>query len=127
MPGLKSIFQNAAVAIHSAFGDINTSVTYQKRDLDASTTYDPATGIFTEPAEQNQSISGIFTSYKTEDIDNITIHANDRKFMIPFSDIDFTPEERDYLVQGTNKFEIISISKDPADAEYIFQLRLYRT
>ena len=125
--GIKSTFQNAAKSIHSAFDDLNVSVTYKKRDLDASTTYNPVTGAFTEPAQVSYTISGIFTSFKTEDIDNTAILANDRKFMVPAIDLSFVPQENDYLTYSTKNYEIISIKKDPADAEYIFQLRPYRT
>lgn len=120
---LEAIFKAASIDIHNAFGDVNKTVIFSKRTLNSSTTYNPATGAFSEPAIQTQSIRMIFTSYKTEDIDNNEIHKNDRKGLTPTSELNYIPEEGDYITYGTEIFDIYKIKKDPASAEYIFQLR----
>jgi hypothetical protein len=118
--GLKSVFQNAAKTIFTAFDDIPISVTYVSK---GDSTYNVATGVAVPSSETEYTVDGILEDYTAVEIDDITILSTDQKFLIPQLNLSPTPREQDEIVIDSITWQVIDIETDPAEALWIMQIR----
>ena len=133
MGGLRSVFQNAALAITNAFGNVAVETTYTTF---GEKTYDALTDIVTTPSTDYTKIKMFFTPYTSyERAKGSGILPTDIKAMIPriqfpegfkvapnhqvlvttSSDLTFRAGDRFYIV---GEFEV-----DPAEALFLVNIR----
>jgi len=122
--GLKSVFGRAAVAALQAGGDVITESQYYHI---TSTVYDASTGLASAVAEQ-YTISGLFTKFSADSIDNENVLPSDVKFIVAQND--FTPGkpiQYDYVrrveAEASVQYNVQGFDQDPAGALWIIQLR----
>ncbi len=120
---LKEAFQNAAVTALNAFSSLSESVTYNSK-TDTSASYDPTTGIVSDPYVSYAGVEMIFLEYEATKIDNVTILTTDQQAMIAQSELTPTPKRGDTIIRSSEKWDVVSVTKDPADALWILQVRL---
>ena len=125
--GLKIAFQGAAQAVIKAFGDLREEITYRAW---ASTTYNLDTREVTgSPTEKK--IKGIWEDFTTDELDNVNVLARDRLFVMAGKDFtdqfgaSATPHPLDQIQRGSDeRWEVVRIERDPADASYALQVRM---
>ena len=122
--GLKSLFQNAAVAIVNAFDDIPVSIVYHST---GTSSYDTDTGVNTETGDTDYVIEKVFIfDYESREIDGEKIKKTDQMLLIPYSSMPVAPEMDDYVkfsVDGAKWNIVVEPEQDPTGAWYIYQIR----
>ena len=121
--GLAGQIQSAISSGFKAFDDIRKSCTYHSMGTishDPSTS--PPTEVETGGLDYTETLI-IFTSYKLQDVDGSNIDINDKKALIVKSDYDFVPKKTDYILDGTDRWDVESIKIDPAEAMWVLQIR----
>lgn len=122
--GLKSVFQNAAKTVLNVAGDVRKDVRYFAV---ASTTYDVSAGV-ASVIGRNHFISMFFETYAQKEIDDVHIKPSDVKAIFAQLDVThLTPRLSDSVhvcdAYGSTEYELVNIDTDPADAQWILQLR----
>ncbi|MFA6711337.1 MAG: hypothetical protein WCS33_01325 [Candidatus Caldatribacteriota bacterium] len=123
--GLAESIQNAISSGMKAFDNVRKLVTYHSS---GTTSYNPSTGTTSETgAVDIENLYVTFTSYKLDDIDNETIHKEDKKVLIPAIDISVVPKETDYLLteNETERWDVKNKKIDPAGAMWVLQVRMH--
>jgi len=120
--GLKEAFQNAAVAAFNAAGNIKTSVTYRSK-TNINPSFEPSTGTITDSYTDYTDVEFIFLKYEVKEIDGKSILRNDRKAIIPVTNLTPTPKRDDIILLSSIPWNVVEFNTDPADALWEFQLR----
>ena len=123
--GLAEQIQSAVSSGMKAFGNVRKVITYHSS---GTFVYNPNTGTDSEVgAVDIENLNVSFTSYKVEDIDNETIHREDKKVLIPSLDLSVVPKDTDYILteNGTERWNVKSKKIDPADAMWVLQVRMH--
>lgn len=118
--GLKSdITQSIAEAFATDLKDAVKPFT-GKRVVTADGEYDFINNDFvnTDKKYVTYSGKGVFSSYKAFEVDNETILVTDLKLI--FLQGNLKPQNDDII---NNEYQVVSVSKDPADVIWIIQLR----
>jgi hypothetical protein len=110
--------QNIVEDVFATLSDFRTSVTY----IAKSDSYAPGVGLVTAN-DTTYTVEAILTSYEQQDIDGISVFANDRKMLVPVNDLTPTPTLKDMITISSINWVIIGIKQDPALALWILQLR----
>ena len=119
--GLQEVFKTAAQTIFTAFGNIATAATYTSVGIQS---YNTTTGANTS-TDTAYAVDMIFDEFTSYDIDNVSILMTDKKAMIPVENLTPTPViRRDTITKDNITWEIIGEMGDPAEALYIFQIRM---
>jgi len=119
--GLKSVFQNAAAAVVSGFGDVASSgVAYHSL---GTFSYNATTGVSTESGSVDTTIKVIYDEIKSEEIQDRDIKMTDRKLLVANNDISVTPKVGDYVTIDGVKFNVIDYLVDPAEALFVIFAR----
>ena len=126
--GLKAAFQGAAQAAIKAFADVREEVTYQ---VWVATTYNLDTREVTNTTPTEKKIKGIWEDFTVSEIDNVNVLARDRRFIVAGKDFtgefgaSAVPHPLDKIQRGsTERWEVVRIERDPADASYTLQVRM---
>ena len=120
--GLKNAFQKAAIAAFNAAGDIKTSITYRSK-TNSNPSFNPSTGVITDPYTDYTDIKFIFLKYESREIDGKSILKNDMKGIIPVLNLTPTPKRDDQIILNSVLWNVIAYEKDPADALWEIQFR----
>lgn len=118
--GLKSdITQSIAEAFATDLKDAVKPFT-GKRVVHSGGDYDFINNDFvnTDNKYVTYSGKGVFSSYKAIEVDNETILVTDLKLI--FLQGNLKPQNDDII---NNEYQVVSVSKDPADVVWILQLR----
>lgn len=118
--GLKSIFQEAAESIVSAFGDVSNSISYHSL---GSFYYNATTGGQTETGGSDIIITAIYDEIKSREIQDRNIKATDRKLLVANEDISVTPKVGDYATISAVQWNVVDYLTDPAEALYEIFIR----
>lgn len=121
--GLADTLRNAAKTVFNAVGDIPKNFSYYAK---VSTVYNVSAGAVND---QNSvyAVSGIFSKYKSFQIDNEKILPTDLKLLFPQSSLPVVPElhDRIELVEAgaSVAYSVVDIKQDPVGAIWDLQLR----
>ena len=88
----------------------SASITYCHRNLSAGgATYNPATGVITDPQTKVTGISCIVGTPTAKDAANakLELESVDRKFLIDRSDLTYDPTAGDQILYGSATFEVV--------------------
>ena len=123
--GLKSIIANAVGTAFDAFGTSTADglqvVTNYYR-VTALASYSPTTGN-KAATEVLSAFQTIFYSARNREIDGIKILVDDKRIIFPQSRISFTPTHDDRVEIGADKYNIVNVIEDPAEATWQLWLR----
>lgn len=117
----KSLFTNVAKTAFSIAGEAIFGATYHQKGAQS---YDTNTRIVSYAAEIDLPIDVFEEAYKTFQIDGQIIKAGDTKFVCIQDDLAAAPQVNEWLTVEGVKYIIVSISKDPINATWIFQCRV---
>jgi len=115
---LDTDIQNIVQQVFASMSDFRTAITYTSK----SVSYNIATGQVTD-SDTAYSVNAILTKYSQRDIDGITVHANDRKVLIPVNDLTPVPVLKDQIIIVNIVWNVIGIQQDPVAALWILQIR----
>jgi len=118
--GLKSIFQNAASTVITAFGDVADTFVYHSL---GTFSYSPTTGANTESGDSDVSIKAISDEIQSDEIQGRDVKMTDRKLLVANNDISVTPKVGDYVTIAGSRFNLIDYETDPATALYTMFVR----
>jgi hypothetical protein len=119
--GLQATLKAATQTAFLALGDIPRSCTYHPK---GATSYNPATGAVTEGSQTDETASFVFVKYRSDEIDNQTILAEDQKALIPVENLTAVPKVEDYLTDNESvRYNVMSVNTDPAKALWILRVR----
>ena len=118
--GLRDTLRTAASTAISAIGDLARSVDYKSRRT--GTPLDPVNGP-TEHFDVYPSISAAILDYKSNETDGDSIRETDQKMLFAQSGLTFTPKEGDLVEEGTDRWRVVSVMQDPAQATWTCQIR----
>ena len=118
--GLKrATIVKAVKSAFSALGNIPESCVYRR----TSSSYDTSTGTNTI-TNTNYTITAVFTSYSSLEVDRVVVTAADVKMILQQSSLSITPNiATDKVVRGSQTYNVLRISQDPAAATWTLQLR----
>ena len=123
--GVKEALQEATRAAFLAFDNVASSCTYTVVGI---ISYNPTTGASSSTDDDYLLEHAIILdNYNLGEIDNETVRITDMQGLVPGELIDdnsITPKVSDTIAVAGVTREIINISRDPADALYVFQLRI---
>ena len=111
--GLQATVKSATQTAFTAIGDLPRSCTYHPT---GATTYDPATGTVTEGSASEETVSAVFARYKIVEVDGTIVKVGDQKILIPVENIVCVPKVEDYVTEGGVRWNVLSVSTDPAKA-----------
>jgi hypothetical protein len=118
--GLQETFKAAAQTAVAAFGNVGKSVTYTS--VSGNAVYDPTTGTSVQPTASH-TVTVIFDSYESQEINQTTVRSFDQKAMIPVENLSVTPGLDDYLTSSGVRWNVVNSETDPADALWVLQIR----
>ncbi len=116
---LRDTFGAAVVTILDAFEDLIPDIEYY--DVTPGV-YDPVTNSATD-TETLISIRGAFYKEKQESKDWSRVVEDSTKILIAGDELLITPEEHDYMIIDSVRYEIIRIDPIGDDVAYIFRVR----
>jgi len=120
--GLRATLAKAVASAFTAIGDIPESCTYRR----TSSAYNTSTGTNVVTNTDYTIAKAVFLAYESMEIDKVTILASDQKFLIQASSLPVASVNiaTDQIIDSSGKiFNILRISKDPAEATIKLQLR----
>lgn len=124
--GLKSLIagqvQGAMKILGTDEDGLAAKRTYVSVDPNGGTyNYDTRT---TEPAEtQHAGIPMTFVRFQIDDMDAEVKPQTDRRALIAALDLPVEPNEQDYILDGTQKWNVRRILSDPSQGLYILHVR----
>lgn len=118
--GLKDTIKSAVGSGFTALGDLKTTVTFKTHTANPS--YNPTTQAISE-SSTSVSVTGVLARYNRRQIDGQVIQPNDQKFLFLQSAITFSPTLIDSVIISGAEWQVIDVSKDPADAIWVMQIR----
>lgn len=66
---------------------------------------------------------GVFSGYSVVEIMTRSVSQTDVKLICLQSEVTRAPAIDDVIIEGDNKYQVVSLFKDPVDATYTIQLR----
>ena len=123
--GLKTTIATAIGTAFTALGasasdGLQVSVSYYR--VTALGSYNTSTGVKT-PTEALSTFDSIFYAARDREIDGIKILVDDKRLVFPQSRIAFAPSQDDRIEIGTDKYNIVNIIPDPAEATFVLHIR----
>ncbi len=123
--GTKEQFQKASKAIFKQAGNVIKSITYNIYVGGAS----DGMGSNLDPTFTSKTVQAFKYAYKQEEVarSGLIISPGDSKIIIDQASATAAgivePKDKDEMIIDSQTLKIISISNDPADADYFFQVR----
>jgi len=123
--GLKSTIANAINTAFVALGEssadgLQVSTNYYQ--VTSLGSYDPVAGTKT-PVEALTTFESIFYSARNREIDGIKILVDDKRLIFPQTRLTFTPTHDDRVEIGSDKYNIVNVIQDPAEATWQLWIR----
>lgn len=95
-----------------------STVTLSQKTVESEAAGDPITiiGPF-------YKLKGVFAKFSWKELQDLPIKPNDYKLIIAQNDLAITPKPRDYLLENDIQYDVVDITKDPADATWTMWIR----
>ena len=87
-----------------------------------NTVFDPATNTTVKTTEVYET-RGVLAGYSNEELVDTNIQPTDLKAIILQNDVGIEPKLKDYMINGSERYEVVRVSKDPADCIWKIQCR----
>ena len=120
--GLKETIQSA---VNKGFGSLSTMrETVILKSSNDNPTYSPTAQTISFD-EDDVEVVGLFARYNIREIDGQVVKRFDQKFIAPQANFGgVSPQSIDRLIRADGtEWSIINVSKDPADAVWVLQVR----
>jgi len=123
--GLKSVITSAVAQAFTALGasdedGVQQSINYYQ--VTGTSTYDPDLGK-NVPTEVLTTLDAVVYHSVIREIDGIKVDVDETRALFQQSQISFTPTKDDRIEVGSDKYNIVNVSKDPVDTTWVLQLR----
>lgn len=83
------------------------------------------TGTYVSASTTSYACTGVFSSYKRQDIDGSLIQATDKLLLLSAYELDVTPSLMDKIYYGGIPYQILSIEEiKPADTTVLYKVQL---
>jgi len=90
-------------------------------------TFDPDTFTFVEGSTENNSVKGLFTNFRAQDVDGTTIKREDKRVLIAATSLDSAPTPSDVIIDGDVEYEIINCDTlMPGDVPILYMVQVRR-
>lgn len=122
--GLGTVVRNAVSSGFNALGSsssdgLQTEIVYTKV---VTGSYDSSTGKRSNTTSST-TLDVIYYKVRDKEVDGVKIKINDIRIIFPQSRLSFSPSADDYITFGGERYEIIQIIKDPANAVWLLFVR----
>lgn len=118
--GLKATIATGVATAFASMDDLVTTGLVLERV--SSRVYDPNT-LQTDDVIVNDSFSGLFTGYKQSEVDDVHILKEDQKLLVEAVELTAAPLTDDTVVNGTERWDVVSVDTPPGESLYILQIR----
>lgn len=117
---LGTLMQNNIGTLIDAFG---YSLTFRRV---TGGTYDVATGVVTGGSNSDETVTGLFTSYDVDEVDDTLVQRGDRKLLLKGGVMSKTPQTGDIFIGQGDAVRVVSVREihaNDAVVAFICQVR----